>query len=181
MKFSTVFLAIAGLATFASAQSTTSAAAAPIATVATEQQKCVAACKPTDVACQAECFGNPGPTDQMAIATTECMYKCVQGDGSPEAIEKYSKCGQDCIAKYFFSSTLGSQKTAAPAAGTAMGSSGTAKPTGTGAAASAASDAAASGSAAASNAAAGDSGASGLRVGGVFTGALAILAAAFAL
>lgn len=68
----------------------------------------------------------------MALATTECMMKCEQGDGSEAAIQKYAQCGQDCIAKYFYSSTLGSQKTAAPAAGSGRATGTAVKATGTG-------------------------------------------------
>lgn len=78
-------------------------------------------------------LGLPGPTEEMANATTECMAKCEQGNGTEAETAKFAACGQACIAQNFFSSTLGSaQGTGAAGAGNNGGSGSDAKPTGSG-------------------------------------------------
>ncbi|TGZ81781.1 hypothetical protein EX30DRAFT_340210 [Ascodesmis nigricans] len=67
-------------------------------------------------------LGAPGPTEEMVKETAECAAKCEQGDGSPEATQKFADCNNKCIALYYFSSTLGSaQKTGGSNGGSGNG------------------------------------------------------------
>lgn len=123
MKFSAVLLSAASVAVVA-AQSTT-APPAPSTTqnaYTPEQQKCIDGCG-SDLNCQAECLGAPGPNENMLGDVHDCYAKCDQGDGSPEATEKFAKCGQACISEYYFSSTLGAGPKTAGGASTAPASS----------------------------------------------------------
>ncbi|KAI5798890.1 hypothetical protein EDC01DRAFT_649628 [Geopyxis carbonaria] len=208
MKFSTVIFA-AGFAAVAVAQSKVSSSI-PIPTETSSytpaQVKCLDGCG-SNLSCQAECFGNPAPTEEMVKATTECVAACPKGDGTVAQNERYSVCQSSCITKQYFASTLGAASGNAAAATAAAGASSKAasiasKATATGSASdssatgSSSSDsssdssasgtgssdsASASGTGAAASASASAGAASGLQVAGVSTGAFAIMAALFAL
>ncbi|KAF2753194.1 hypothetical protein EJ05DRAFT_480556 [Pseudovirgaria hyperparasitica] len=125
MKFSTL-----ALTTFAAAvcaqDAPTTVHSAPSMTVSLRPEvSCVNACPIGDVNCQARCVGVPFPDENQTNQTNECAGKCDQGDGSPEATEKFSQCVQGCISSYFLTAT------AAPTAGGAAPSGGAA-PTGAG-------------------------------------------------
>jgi len=106
MKFSAVLLSAASVALVA-ANTTTPAPATTQLAYSSEQQKCLDGCG-SDLNCQAECLGAPGPNSTMLGKVHDCYAKCDQGDGSPEATEKFAKCGQACISEYYYASTLGS-------------------------------------------------------------------------
>lgn len=196
MKFSAVLLST--LAAVAVAQSTQKE---PESSFTPEQLECLEQAG-SDLARKAECLGAPGPTEEMANATTQCAMECEQGDGSPEATEMYAACQQKCIVDGFFVSTLGADGTnavptkapsgsasAAPSSTMATQTSTaedgsvettTSTPSATeedGAESSGTSDSAESASASAS----GDSAASGLQMATGFTGFAALFAALFAL
>jgi hypothetical protein len=133
--FSTI--AAFGLVAIASAQSLTestnsTSAAASSATARasqTAQQRCLAACAPADICCQAACVNVPCPSELQANRTTECAAQCVQGNGTEEETSSYASCQSSCISSLFFSTG-----TAAAATGTAgsAGSSATATASGSG-------------------------------------------------
>ncbi|KAJ8112151.1 hypothetical protein OPT61_g5412 [Boeremia exigua] len=121
MKYTAVLLAFAAgaLAQSSSAPATT---AVPELSPAI---KCVQACDPADVTCQAACLGNARPNESQVIETTKCAEKCDQGGGSPEDTQKYSDCVQSCIANNFPSSQTGSLiPGGAPAAASSVAASG---------------------------------------------------------
>ena len=73
-------------------------------------------------------MGIARPNSSQAVETNECAAKCDQGDGSPDATQKFSDCVQGCIASLFPSSQTGSQipgAAASSAAGSGTGASGT--------------------------------------------------------
>ncbi|KAF2662978.1 hypothetical protein K491DRAFT_672800 [Lophiostoma macrostomum CBS 122681] len=106
MKYAAIIvsLAIGAFALPQDASTITSAPASAASAGLTPQQSCAVACDPADVNCKASCLGIAHPNSSQAVETTECAEKCDQGDGSPEATEKYSECVQGCIASYFPSS-----------------------------------------------------------------------------
>ncbi|KAF2736645.1 hypothetical protein EJ04DRAFT_510948 [Polyplosphaeria fusca] len=120
MKYATILaFAVGAIALPQEASSITSAPASAASAALTPQVSCALACDPADVTCQASCLGIARPNSSQAVETTECAEKCDQGDGSPEATEKYSQCVQSCISNFFPSS----QTALAPAAGSAGASS----------------------------------------------------------
>ena len=159
MKYAAV---LAAFAAGALAQSgTVTSGPAPSATLSPQLQ-CVAKCNGGDVTCQAACLGIARPNESQAIETNECVAKCDQGNGSPEATEKYAKCQQDC-----FFSKFPSSQTIAPFAPGAASTAGSAGASATSAAGSAAGSAASSGSSRTSSAASSaSSGASGAQTSG---------------
>jgi len=106
MKYSAILLAFAlGVAAIPQDQpSTITSAPASPSTTQSATEICLAKCDPSDVTCQARCVGVARPNESQIVETTECAAKCDQGDGSPEATEKYADCQQACFAKYFPSS-----------------------------------------------------------------------------
>ncbi|KAF2118267.1 hypothetical protein BDV96DRAFT_684919 [Lophiotrema nucula] len=138
MKYSTIIVSLAaGVFALPQDQSTiTSAPASAASGSLTPQQSCALySCQAGDVTCQASCLGIARPNSSQAVETTECAAKCDQGDGSPEATEKYSECVQSCIASLFPSSQTAGLPAAASGASNAASNAASA----TGAAASAAS------------------------------------------
>ena len=104
MKYSAVLLFAVGAFAIPQDASITSAPASAPSAVLTPQQSCAVACPEGDVTCQAACVGVARPNSSQAVETTECAAECDQGDGSPEATQRYSDCVQSCIAKLFPSS-----------------------------------------------------------------------------
>lgn len=135
MKYSAVLLALA-VGAFAMPQDASQVTSAPATTqtpTLTPQQSCAVACDPADVTCQAACLGIARPNSSQAVATNECAAKCDQGDGSPEATEKFSQCVQSCIASLFPSSqtvAIPGAASNAPASGTGAAATGSSAPTG---------------------------------------------------
>lgn len=124
MKFSVVV--ISGFVAVALAQSKTQSSKVPVPTETSSytpaQDQCLEGCG-DDLPCQAECFGNPAPTEDMVNATTECVANCDQGDGTPAATDKYAPCMDKCVSAQFYSSTLGSNGSGGAAtAGSGSGS-----------------------------------------------------------
>ncbi|KAF2869429.1 hypothetical protein BDV95DRAFT_99443 [Massariosphaeria phaeospora] len=135
MKYSTVLLSfVVGAFAIPQDASITSAPAAAASGNLTPSQSCAIACTPGDVTCQAACLGIARPNESQVIGTNECAAKCDQGDGSPEATQKFSDCVQGCIGSLFPSSQtvpLGQQASNAAS----QVASNKAQPTGTDAAA----------------------------------------------
>lgn len=77
-------------------QSTSATTTAPL----TPQASCLSKCAAGDVNCQAICVGVPHPGSAQTNATTDCVAKCDQGDGSTAASQAYSKCRDACISSY---------------------------------------------------------------------------------
>lgn len=129
MKFT--LLTITSLAAIAAAQSsqTTTQAATSVSVSLTPLETCVIGCG-TDVNCQAACAGVPSPNESTANQTTECAAACDQGDGSPEATEKYAACQQACIYSIFLTTGTKATATGAAATGTATGTTLTASHSG---------------------------------------------------
>lgn len=134
MKY-TIALAVFAAGALAQSSTITSAPAAPSASLSPELQ-CVAKCDDSDVTCKAACLGIARPNESQAIDTNECAAKCDQGDGSPEATDKYAKCQQDCFYSLFPSSQTiapfapGGASTAAGAAASATDAAGSAASSG---------------------------------------------------
>ncbi|KAF2270730.1 hypothetical protein CC78DRAFT_574020 [Lojkania enalia] len=103
MKYSAILVAlVAGAFARPQEASTITSAPASAASVSlTPQQSCATACPAGDVTCQAACFGVARPNSSQASETNECAAQCDQGDGSPEATEKYAECQQACFASLF--------------------------------------------------------------------------------
>jgi len=160
MKYSTIIISlIAGaIAAPQEASTITPAPASAASANLTPQQSCAVACPAGDVTCQAQCLGIARPNSSQVVETNECAAKCDQGDGTPEATDKYSKCVQGCISSYFPSSqTAGafvsvSQVASNAASATGSAASGTgAKPTGSSTASGSASSSTSTGAASANN------------------------------
>lgn len=137
MKYSLIFVSLAlGAFALPQDQASVTSPAAPGPSFS-PQQECAAKCEVTDVTCKAECFGVARPNESQVVETTQCAAECDQGDGSPEATERYGQCLLDCNAKFFPSSqTLTDPAPASNPAATATptdGSNPTDGPTGTGA------------------------------------------------
>jgi len=182
MRFASIIIA-GTLAVLAHAQSSTTKPAASTTSVNTAQtseqarmEACLAACKPDDVKCRADCITVPSPSHSQVNQTTECVAKCPQGSGSPADTEAYRVCVDGCIAKYYY--TTGGTIAGTTATGSASGTgAGGASATGTGSA----SGSDATGSASGSASATGKSAASTFRVGSYAIGLVAFAAAFFSL
>jgi hypothetical protein len=98
MKFILALSAVVGLAVAQS--STAPTTTAPL----TPQQSCLSTCASGDVNCQAVCVGVPHPGTAQVNATTDCVAKCDQGDGSAAASQAYAKCRDACISSYIITS-----------------------------------------------------------------------------
>ncbi|PTB67259.1 hypothetical protein BBK36DRAFT_168501 [Trichoderma citrinoviride] len=138
MRFSIV---LSGLfAALAAAQSSSSAAQAPSSTVSLDpaqasQVACIKACAKGDVNCQAHCIEVPSPNQSQVNATTQCVAKCPQGNGSAAQTNTYKLCIDKCINDHYFVTSEGTPS-ATPAPGSDNQASGTATdsaaaPTGT--------------------------------------------------
>ncbi|KAF2403986.1 hypothetical protein EJ06DRAFT_527566 [Trichodelitschia bisporula] len=127
MKF-TLSLSLSFLFTLAAAQTTTTTALSPT-------QSCLNKCPAGDVNCQAICVGVPHPGDAQMNATTDCVAKCDQGDGTAEATNRYSECRDRCISSYIITSGTAAPGGVYSTAGKPVASS-DASATGSGAAAS---------------------------------------------
>jgi len=181
MRFASIIIA-GTLAVLAHAQSSTTKPAASTTSVNTAQTSeqaridaCLAACKPDDVKCKADCITVPSPSHSQVNQTNECVAKCPQGSGSPADTEAYRVCRDGCIAKYYYTTggTIGG------ATGSASGTgSGGASATGTGSASGSDATGSASGSASATGK---PSAASTFRVGSYAIGLVAFAAAFFSL
>jgi len=139
MQFSSVLLtALLALGTHAMPQnndatSTTTATVSQVATPTislTPQQTCLQKCNAGDVNCQAACVGVPYPNDQQMVDVTSCVAACDQGDGSPEATDRYAACSQKCITSIILSPSTpaagGAGQSAASNTASATGASGSA-------------------------------------------------------
>lgn len=105
MKYSAILFALAlGVAAIPQDQTSTITSAPSPTTTQSATEICLGKCDSADVTCQARCVGVARPNESQIAETTECAAKCDQGDGSPEATEKYADCQQACLAKYFPSS-----------------------------------------------------------------------------
>jgi hypothetical protein len=107
MKF--IAIAISAIVGLAAAQSSDSAsgsssAAATSTRPLTPQESCLQGCAAGDVNCQAICVGVPHPGTAQVNATTDCVAKCDQGDGSAAAAAKYADCRNACISSYIITS-----------------------------------------------------------------------------
>jgi cobalamin biosynthesis Mg chelatase CobN len=128
MKFSVAILAT--LVAVAAAQSSSgtapkaSASATP-SRVPTALEKCIAACDPADVTCQAHCNNVPAPNESMVNANTECAAKCDQGKGTPEDTEKYAACQSKCRSSHFMPSETAGAGSAAKTSGSSDSGSAT--------------------------------------------------------
>ncbi|KAG7293012.1 hypothetical protein NEMBOFW57_003057 [Staphylotrichum longicolle] len=114
MRFTSIFLA-AGLALFATAQTTTSQTAATTAAAAdpaassaqSEILRCLSACRDGDVACTSKCIAVPNPNESQVNATNSCVAACPQGNGTEAETKKYADCIQGCINTNYFNPTTG--------------------------------------------------------------------------
>ncbi|KAK8140445.1 hypothetical protein PG984_000511 [Apiospora sp. TS-2023a] len=89
---------------------TKSVAAAPTTTVGlTPEQSaitaCLDACKAGDVDCQSKCIAVPSPNTQQVNATNNCVAACPVGKGTASENKNYETCVNDCIGKYYYTST----------------------------------------------------------------------------
>jgi hypothetical protein len=160
MKFIAVAIsAIVGLAAAQSSSSAGSSASTTQAPSSTHQltpvESCIQSCSPGDVNCQAICVGVPHPGSVQVNATTDCVAKCDQGDGSTAASDAYRKCRDACISSYIITSGTaapgGAYSTAIPPGVTASTSAGSSKTTGGSGSASGSATGSASGSASSSS------------------------------
>ncbi|KAI1079461.1 hypothetical protein F5B20DRAFT_581240 [Whalleya microplaca] len=113
-----------------SAASATSAAASATVSIDPAQssaaaaiQSCLDACDASDggVNCKAACIAVPSPDTQNVNATTDCVTKCPQGNGTAAENEAYGDCVNACIGQYFFT-TSGTPNLATTGAAGASGS-----------------------------------------------------------
>lgn len=61
--------------------------------------------KAGDVDCQSKCIAVPSPNTQQVNATNNCVAACPVGKGSAAENRDYEKCVNDCIGKYYYTST----------------------------------------------------------------------------
>ena len=103
---------------------------------AAAQEECLTACAGkvgVELSnCQASCLGNPHPSEEQVNQNAKCVAGCDEGDGTPAATEKYTKCIQDCMAKYFSmptGTTEAQPSSGQPSSGQPSGSQPSASPT----------------------------------------------------
>lgn len=178
MKFTTVLFSAALIASAAAETATvTTTSTAPVKTDSSygpQVDACLKSCADKDVNCKATCLGNPNPTKEQVDQTNKCYAACPQGNGTKEETEAYAKCQHDCTLKYFLPNpsnvpTMGATQTGSstPTATDSNGNPGNSTKTST----------TTSSTAKPSN----NSGASAMVYSASFSGAVAILAAFFAL
>ncbi|KAL7946352.1 hypothetical protein V8C42DRAFT_320340 [Trichoderma barbatum] len=135
-------LVLSGLfaALAAAAESGTRTAAAPASSVSLDpaqqsQINCLKACDAGDVNCQAHCIGVPSPDQSQVNATTACVAKCPQGNGSAAQTQVYKLCIDKCVNEHYFVTSEGTPApTGSPGNDHAASGTGTdtaAAPTGT--------------------------------------------------
>ncbi|KAI0012936.1 hypothetical protein F4779DRAFT_507968 [Xylariaceae sp. FL0662B] len=108
-----------GSASEAIASATSAAASATVSidpaqsSAAAAIQSCIDACGDNGVECTSKCIAVPNPDTQAVNATTDCVAKCPQGNGTASDNEAYGECVQGCIGQYYFTTTgaPGSQTT----------------------------------------------------------------------
>ncbi|KAI2616427.1 hypothetical protein GGS26DRAFT_445245 [Hypomontagnella submonticulosa] len=83
---------------------------------------CINACDPADVTCQAKCISVPSPDTQNVNATTDCVAKCPQGNGTATDNLNYADCVSKCIGQYYYTTS------GTPNLQTSSGSSGASTP-----------------------------------------------------
>jgi len=110
MKF-TFFAVSAALVVCAAAQSSST----PPAPVTTEQA-CLASCYSNSAAkdltnCMAKCLGNPYPSQEQTIKTTQCVAKCPTSDGSASGNVKYGQCVKQCVDDNYLSNSQSTPST----------------------------------------------------------------------
>ncbi|KAK6865639.1 hypothetical protein PG995_002167 [Apiospora arundinis] len=88
--------------TIAAAATTTSAGLTPEQSAITA---CLDACKAGDVDCQAKCIAVPSPNTQQVNSTNNCVAACPIGKGTASENRDYEKCVNDCIGKYYYTTT----------------------------------------------------------------------------
>ncbi|KAL6698621.1 hypothetical protein J3F84DRAFT_363426 [Trichoderma pleuroticola] len=137
MRFTVVLSGLfAVLAAAAESGSPTSAAPASSVSLDPAQQSqydCLHACKTGDVNCQAHCIAVPSPDQSQVNATTACVAKCPQGDGSPAQTNTYKVCVDKCISDHYFVTSEGTPSQTGAAGDHAASNTGTdtaAAPTG---------------------------------------------------
>jgi len=192
MRFFTA-LAAFGLVALATAQNATTTARNATSLTSTSvasntasldpQVRCLQSCGSADVCCQAKCVGVPCPSQSQANATTSCIAKCPQGNGTASETEKYADCEAACVSSYYMSSSA----TPVPTASETGTNSASATPFSFGSSTADGSGAASTGGSAtgasASASATGDSGngADSLHIGTVAFGFMALVMTALAL
>jgi len=129
MRVTSILLTV-GLALFANAQSSTAggnppsttqdSAAAAASSAQAEMLRCLNACKPGDVTCQAHCIAVPSPSDQQANDTNNCVSACPLGKGTEADNNAYHDCVSGCIAKNYYTTAGTPQPTGG--AGSSSGS-----------------------------------------------------------
>lgn len=104
--FAAVAAAQSGSATKSDAPSVT----VSLDPVQSSMYACVDACDEGDVKCQSHCIAVPAPNEDQANATTECMAKCEQGNGTEAETARYAACQQKCITQHFYVTSEGTPK-----------------------------------------------------------------------
>ncbi|KAK4074733.1 uncharacterized protein Triagg1_4882 [Trichoderma aggressivum f. europaeum] len=129
MRFTVVLSGLfAVLAAAAESGSPTSAAPASSVSLDPAQQSqynCLHACKTGDVDCQAHCIGVPSPDQSQVNATTACVAKCPQGNGSPAQTNTYKLCVDKCISDHYFVTSEGTPSQTGAAGDHAASNTGT--------------------------------------------------------
>ncbi|KAL7961565.1 hypothetical protein V8C34DRAFT_272941 [Trichoderma compactum] len=129
MRFTVVLSGLfAILAAAAESGSPTSAAPASSVSLDPAQQSqynCLHACKVGDVNCQAHCIAVPSPDQSQVNATTACVAKCPQGDGSPSQTNTYKLCVNKCISDHYFVTSEGTPSQTGAAGDHAASNTGT--------------------------------------------------------
>ncbi|PTB43080.1 uncharacterized protein TrAFT101_001639 [Trichoderma asperellum] len=134
MRFSVL---LSGLFAVMAAAETTSAPATAVSMSPAQasQLACYKACPEGDVNCQAHCVAVPSPDGAQANATTQCVAKCPQGNGSAADTKAFGDCIQKCINNHYFVTSKGTPEATGAAGGNNAANSNTdsaAAPTGTG-------------------------------------------------
>ncbi|KAK0618367.1 hypothetical protein B0T17DRAFT_335872 [Bombardia bombarda] len=115
MRVTSLFLA-GVLAVLTSAQSPSTTATASAAQ--SSQLACLKACDPGDVSCTSRCIAVPNPNESQVNATNNCVAACPRGTGTADDNLAYAECVDDCIGRYYFTTS----GTPAPTGGAGSGS-----------------------------------------------------------
>ncbi|KAL6832741.1 hypothetical protein V8C40DRAFT_144140 [Trichoderma camerunense] len=138
MRFTVVLSGLFAVLAAAASESGSPTSAAPASSVSLDpaqqsQYNCIHACKAGDVNCQAHCIAVPSPDQSQVNATTACVAKCPQGDGSPSQTNTYKLCVNKCISDHYFVTSEGTPSQTGAAGDHAASNTGTdtaAAPTG---------------------------------------------------
>ncbi|KAF3072144.1 hypothetical protein CFAM422_005841 [Trichoderma lentiforme] len=138
MRFTVVLSGLFAVLAAAASESGSPTSAAPASSVSLDpaqqsQYNCLHACKVGDVNCQAHCIAVPSPDQSQVNATTACVAKCPQGDGSPSQTNTYKLCVNKCISDHYFVTSEGTPSQTGAAGDHAASNTGTdtaAAPTG---------------------------------------------------